>query len=152
MIKLTSKFVAFALTVVLAAPAMAAQSSSSSTDQRTEKDEIATLNVDSGVIMISNGGPFVSAATGQRLFEDTRVMVSTDSKAVIDFDNGCDQTFEDPGVYNLDKNCKAVAWWGGTTGAAIAAAISFGVVGTYILTNRDDGHTILPPPPPPVSR
>ena len=87
---------------------------------------VATLEVDKGVIMTSTGGEFAKANTGEKLIKEERLMVAKDSSATVVYDDHCKKTYDEPGVYKIDANCKVVAWWG--VGAAIAVAAAVGVV------------------------
>jgi hypothetical protein len=107
-----------------------------------EPKPVATLQVDKGVVMTSTGGEYLTGASGQQLIADERVMVTQGSSATIVYSEHCKRTFDTPGVYTVDPDCKkAVAWFNGTT-AAIGAAVVAGV----IIANR--GHH----KPPPISR
>ena len=121
-----------------------------------QKDEIATLEIDDGVIMVSDGGQaaFVSGVQEQRLLEKTRLMVTKDSRATVRFDNGCDVTYDEPGVYEIDGSCKAIVWWGGATPAALIAAtgVTVGIGALIVKHHGEDGDITPPPSPPPVSR
>lgn len=119
--------------------------------EAAEHKEVATLRIEGGVIMLSSGGAFASATPGERLFENERLMVSNDSKAKVVWDDGCEQTYDRPGVYTIDRNCKAAAAadWRVTPPLAIAAVLIGGGVAAAIINDR--GHKD-PPPDPPASR
>ena len=132
--KLTSKTLLCSALALLSLAAVA---------QPSDQDKtVATLEVNKGVVMTSTGGEFVSANTGEKLIKDERLMVSKDSSATVVFNDHCKRTYDEPGVYKIDADCKAVAWWGtGATVAAIAVAVAIGVV----VNNNNDNN-------PPISR
>ena len=92
----------------------------------------ATLHIDKGSIMTSEGGDFVTAADRKRLDEGQRVMVTEDSKATLVYDNGCREELIDPGVYVVDEECVAgiLAPAAGATavGAATATGLGTGTI------------------------
>jgi hypothetical protein len=132
--KLTSKTLLCSALALLSLAAVA---------QPGDQDKtVAKLEVNKGVVMTSTGGEFVTANTGENLIKDERLMVSKDSSATVVYNDHCKRTYDEPGVYKIDADCKAVAWWGtGATVAAIAAAVVVGVV----VNNNNNNN-------PPISR
>jgi hypothetical protein len=105
---------------------------------------VAKLRVDKGVVMTSKGGEFATAGTGEGLIKDERLMVSKESSATVIYNDHCERTYSDPGVYKIDAECKVAAVWGtGATVAVIAGAVAVGVV-----VDNNNKHK----KPPPVSR
>ncbi len=142
------------LAATLSASAFAAQAGAGDADK--QKEEIATLRIDHGVIMVSEGGKaaFVSGVDEQRLVEKTRLMVAKDSKAVVEFDDNCDVTYEKPGVYEIDSSCPPIVWWGGATGGVLmtGAVATVGIGALVVNHGGHGGEIVIPLPPPPVSR
>ena len=102
---------------------------------------IATLQVNKGVVMTSTGGEFVTANTGENLIKDERLMVSKESSATVIFNDHCRRTYDEPGVYKIDADCKAVVWFGA---AIVAGVVAVGVV-VHNLGDTPDEN-------PPISR
>lgn len=105
---------------------------------------IATLEVNKGVIMISTGGEFLTGTSGQKLYDDERIMVTQDASATVVYNDHCKRTYEVPGVYKVEEGCKAVAWWfsgARTTTAVVAGVISVGVL-VDNLEDADDHRPI----------
>lgn len=115
-----------------------------------QESEIAKLQVDSGVIMTSrDNAAFVSAVTNDPLFDNQRLMVSEDSSATVVYDDGCRETYDKPGVYELDATCTPalVSSSGGMSPGLTAAVGAAGVgLAAYLVDRNNDDET------PPVSR
>jgi len=95
-------------------------------------ETVATLQVDKGVVMVSTGGEYISAPTGQPLVAGERVMITQDGGATVRYGNGCVRTFSTPGVYTIDGSCGAGAagQWStpGVVAAVVAGTVAAGVV------------------------
>lgn len=114
-------------------------------DAQAQRDDVAKVRIDGGVIMVSDGGPFVSAMQEQRVAAGDRVMVSNDSIVTLVYDDGCEQKYDEPGVYKVEPECKrAIAWWGGDRWKAVAigAAIVGGIVLINEINDDDDDKPI----------
>ena len=141
LMKLSHSLLALAVSAFACAPALAQSGG-------------VTLRVDSGSVMTSQGGEFVSASSGAALAPGSRVMLSEDSQATLVYGNGCTRSLGDAGVYNVPATCS-------NTGAAYAAAgtdwqgaliIAGGTAAVAAgLASMDEQHP-EPTPPPPVSR
>ena len=113
----------------------------------------ATLRVDVGSAMVSNGGEFVSASSGTQVTAGNRVMLAEGSRATLVYPNGCTQPLSSAGVYGVPATCVAAA---GSSGAATAAtgvdAGGIGIVagvaaaGAAALATMDDVEYVEPPP------
>lgn len=141
--------IALGLVVALTSLPLYAQTASSTSN---EKDEtIAKVQTDGGVIMISeDAAEFQTAVPDQRVKEKARLMVSEDSSATVVYDNGCDQKYDKPGVYEISRSCvpALVLGSGGVSKGWIVAGV---IVGTAVLVSIiDDGNDNDSPPP--VSR
>ncbi|MGY1457319.1 MULTISPECIES: hypothetical protein [unclassified Luteimonas] len=126
-------------TVLFAAPAFAQQGG-------------ATLRVDIGSAMVSNGGEFVTATSGSQLAPGSRVMLTEGSQATLVYPNGCTQPLTAAGVHGVPATCVAAASAsaGGTAtgvdmgGAAIISGIA--VAGAAALNAMDETPYVEPPP------
>lgn len=123
-----TKFASLMIAVSLALTASVSASAS---------DVDATLRVDRGSVMTSQGGEFSSAQTGKVLVEGERLMVTEGAVATVIYDEDCTREYSAPGVYVIERDCKRVAALAGTDWAS-AAKIAAGVgVGAAILDNMD---------------
>ncbi|MHB8474460.1 MAG: hypothetical protein ACYDC8_16740 [Gammaproteobacteria bacterium] len=129
---------AFLLVVVVALslPAYAQQGESAPV-------QVATLHLDKGVVMTSTGGEFVSSGTGQQLNTGERLMVTKDSSATVVYSNHCRRTYDTPGVYTIEADCKAAVALGGagTTAAIVVGAVAAGV---FVNNINDSGNNSQP--------
>ena len=127
---------------ILAAGAVVAQ------DRPAQEDYI--LRVDNGKIMVSRGGEFTDARTGEALAAGNRVTVCEGASATIDYGNGCSVQYTTPGCYIVQRDCAkaAVVPWGSTRPAlgSLAALGGLAAIAGVILANADDV------PAPPISR
>lgn len=133
----------FGLVVALASLPLHAQSSGD------EKDEtVAKIQTNGGVIMISEEGEqFQTALPDQRVKAKARLMVSEESSATVVYDDGCDQKYEKPGVYEISGTCVLpfLASGGSAKGWIVAGVIGAAIL-VYTLDDDDDDRR------PPVSR
>lgn len=131
----------FGLVVALASMPLYAQSTSDESDET-----VAKVQTNGGVIMISEGGEFQTALPDQRVKAKARLMVSEESSATVVFDDGCDQKYDEPGVYEISETCVLPIALGGSskgwiiTGAVVGAAILVAVV-----DDDDDDDDDRPP-------
>jgi hypothetical protein len=131
MTRFTTLFIAASLALSTAATASA-------------QDTSATLRVDQGTIMTSQGGEFANAATGQALVAGSRLMVTEQSAATGTYDKGCTRSYTAPGVYVVQADCtKAAA--AGTDWAGAAKIVGGVVVTAAILHNMDQQDYVAPP-------
>ena len=125
-------------------------------------DADATLLVDRGSVMTSQGGEFATAQSGQLLATGDRLMVTEGSAATVVYANDCRREYATPGVYVIEEDCQLVAaamrsGANGATGAGVAGVdwpavgmVAAGVaVGAGLLSQMDE---VDAPPPAPVSR
>ncbi len=142
MIKLASILTTVALAAGVAAPAFA-----------QDQAPTATLRVDQGSVMTSDGGEFASASTGSVLNVGERLMVTEGSVATVVYDNDCDRTYKTPGVYVVEDGSKCVpaAVAGeGVKDSTVATVVAVSMVLAPLLTDTDRNKSASPPPP--VSR
>ena len=130
MVKSAMYFVSFALATVLSLPVFA--------QDAPAKAATVTVNVDGGVIMVSDGGDFTSATSGEQVAVGSRIMVSKDSAVSVVYSDGCTQSYTEAGVYPVDAQCKRAAavadageGWKGAT-AIVGVAGAAGVIGALI--------------------
>lgn len=122
-------------------------------------DADATLLVDRGSVMTSQGGEFATAQSGQVLASGDRLMVTEGSAATVIYANECRRQYAIPGVYVIEEDCQlvAAAMRNGANGAANAGVdlaavgkVAAGVaIGAGLLSQMDE---VPGPPPAPVSR
>ena len=130
----------FTVLVVATSLALAVSSAAIAADQPT-----ASLRVDRGSVMVSQGGEFATASSGQALVVGERLMVSENSTATVIYDNDCKREYNAPGVYVIDATCVKAAAVG--TDWAGAAKVAGGVaVGAALLNGMEQTDA------PPVSR
>lgn len=110
----------------------------------TDNKAVATLRVDGGVIMVSDGGAFVSAIPNQTVVSGERLMVSKDSVATVIYNDGCEQKYDKAGVYKIEPGCaRAAAFSGGAANpwkavAIVATAISGAAVAKMVHDDNCD--------------
>jgi len=93
MTNFASLFVAVSFALGLSATASAAEAT-------------ATLDVQNGTIMTSQGGDFAPAQDGQALTAGDRLMVTEKSSALVRYAGGCVRQYAAPGVYVVEEDCK----------------------------------------------
>ena len=124
----------FAAATVFAAPAFA-------------QDGTATLRVDSGTVMTSNGGEYQSANTGRPLAAGDKVMVNAGGSATLVYGNGCTMKLEQAGVYTVPATCSAATWTSSTSNGMSAFIIAgAALLGAAAVENAGDNT-----PPGPLS-
>lgn len=114
------------------------------------QDSAATLRVDIGSAMVSNGGEFVSAPSGTQVPAGSRVMLAEGSQATLVYPNGCTQALAAAGVYDVPATCVAVA--GGSAAATgvdvggLATVAGIAAAGAAALATMDDVEYVEPEP------
>ncbi|HEY4530697.1 MAG TPA: hypothetical protein VIG97_10305 [Luteimonas sp.] len=120
----------------------------------------ATLRVDAGSVMVSNGGEFVTATSGTQVPAGARVMLAEGSRATLVYPGGCSQPLSSAGVFGVPATCVAAAGSSGaTTATGNTAATAAGVdvaglgivagvaaVGAAGLASMDEVEYEEPPP------
>lgn len=121
----------------------------------------ATLRVDSGSAMISQGGEFTPAASGSQVPSGSRVMLAEGSRATLVYPNGCSQALSTAGVFSVPATCVAAAGTNGgaTAGGGTAAGVDLaavGIIGGSVAAIAGIAEATMDdqpaPPPPPISR
>lgn len=129
---------AFAVT----ATAQTAAAQEATTDAAAEEDAVATIRVDGGVIMLSEQDrPFMTVVDGQPAAVGDRLMVAEESGATVRYNDGCDQKYDEPGIYEIEPDCiRAAALVAGprswTTGQAVLAGLGGAALAAYIVDRR----------------
>lgn len=141
--KLSSPLLATAIAFASFSPAVFAQ------------EEGVTLRVTSGSAMTSQGGDFVTAASGTMLEPGSRVMLAENSTATLVYSNGCTQPLTAAGVYGVPATCVPTATARGATATGVDVKGALIVAGTGAivaagLASMDDVDAR--PPPAPISR
>lgn len=121
------------------------------------EESAPTLRVDSGSVMTSTGGEFVTAASGTPVIPGTRVMLAEGSSASLVYANGCTASIAAAGVHAVPAVCQAA---GSQTafGTAASAGVDWASAGWLFLGTAvvagglASMDTESAPPPPPVSR
>ncbi len=117
---------------------------------RETAETVAKVQTDGGVIMISSdGGEYLTADPEQRVKSTARLMVSKESSATVVYDDGCEQKYDQPGIYEISENCvlPVAAVGGGPSKALIVGGILLGGAALYaIIDDYNDRDR------PPVSR
>lgn len=111
---------------------------------------IGTLTVNTGTVMTSMGGEFVSASSGQSLQAGERLMVSEGGNATVNFLSGPVVEYTAPGVYTINVPYVGVPVPG--AGASIAATTGalLGATALGAAAVEQAGENV--PPESPVSR
>lgn len=105
------------------------------------------LQIDGGSVLVSTGGEFVQAASGQVVAPGQRVLVAEGGKASLDYGNGCQKALSEPGVYTVTPDCSLASTQRSvSTGAVVAGAVG-GVAVIAALAGGGGSDD-----PPPVSR
>ena len=140
MTKLVSGILCVALGVALTLPAYA---QSAATSAPAQQQNIGAVNKLTGSVMLSNQqtGAFAPAALSENVVSGQRLMVASNSTTTIKYNNGCEQTFDKAGVYDLDESaCKAVLWPVG--GKIVYAAMTGGLI--YGIIHNTNNHSRTP--------
>lgn len=113
------------------------------------QEPVATLQVETGTVMTSEGGEFQTARSGEGLNVGERIMLSENSVAVVRYPNGCVRRYDAPGVYPVPSVCTPMAgrYSGQTDWRAAGIITGVALVGAAILASMDDVDDA-----PPVSR
>ena len=123
------------------------------------QDAPPTIRVDSGTVMTSDGGEFVSAASGSQVTPGSRVMLAEGSTASLVYANGCTASISAAGVHAVPAVCQATGQ--AAIGAGTAAGVDWASAGWLFLGTAvvagglASMDTESAPPeyiPPPVSR
>lgn len=147
-----STFLALSLAAALSLPSLAKAADAQANGGGAEPAQpVATLQVGGGAVMLSRGGAaFASGLSGAPLFSGERLMVSEQSTATVTYHDGCSQTYDKPGVYEIAASCKLAAVipaaGGGMTGGQ-AVALTAGAVLAGGLVGAVAGKTSRSVPP-----
>lgn len=88
------------------------------------QEQSVTVRVESGSVMASQGGEFVTVPSGAQLPPGSRVMLSENASATLVYANGCSRPLSAAGVYAVPATCVPVAsTGGGATGVDVQGAL-----------------------------
>lgn len=85
------------------------------------------LQIDGGSVLVSTGGEFVQAASGQVVAPGHRVMVAEGGKASLDYGNGCKKALSEPGVYTVTPDCSLASTRRSVSTGVVVAGVVGGV-------------------------
>lgn len=120
------------------------------------QEEIASLQVEAGTIMTSEGGEFQTATTGETVAAGERVMVAENSSVLVRYGRDCIIRFAVPGVHVVPSSCVpgvagamssgTVATGGTFAGSGAAIGIVAGVVAlsAVAMESAGDGDPVPP--------
>ena len=118
--------------------------------------EVATVKSTNGRVLLNRATAYDPAAKDQRLVKGDRLVVLEGGAITVRFDDGCEQTIDDPSVYTVPATppCGVAATDRGMIAAAPAAGSSdylkWAVVGLGVVTplillsNSSSGRPISP--------
>jgi len=86
-------------------------------------DPAISLGIDSGSVLVSTGGEFSQAASGQALAPGHRVLVAEGGSARMAYAGGCQKALSTPGVYTVTPDCVAAG------GPRVDGRVLAGIVG-----------------------
>lgn len=103
-----------------------------------DDETVAAIDTSKGSILASAGseGEFNPAEPGHRFKADDRLMVTEGAEVTIKYDNNCDKTYKEPGVYTIESRCVPAAWYGNKAVAWSAAAVGLGAAYYLVDNNR----------------
>ena len=129
------------LAIILAASSLALAGAASAQSQ-----EHVTLRIKAGSAMVSNGGDFADAQSGQAVSPGDKLSINVDTDAQAVYDRGTAATSDDciiefkgkPGVYVVPNECKAAgAWVAGANGVNLWTV---GAVAVLLGATLGDSH------------
>lgn len=118
--------------------------------------EVATVKSTNGRVLLNRATAYDPAAKDQRLVKGDRLVVLEGGAITVRFDDGCEQTIDDPSIYTVPSTppCGVAATDRGMVAAAPAAGSSeylkWGVIALgvatplILLSNSDSGRPISP--------
>ncbi|MBJ7574402.1 hypothetical protein [Luteimonas sp. MC1828] len=83
------------------------------------------LNVDSGSVLVSTGGEFAQATSGQAIAPGHRVLVPEGGSASLQYGNGCGKSLSTAGVYTVTPDCNLAS----TSRSGVSTGTVLGIVG-----------------------
>jgi hypothetical protein len=120
---------AFVLAAAVAAPAFA-----------QSQDDSIVIQINAGSPMVSTGGDFATAFSGQPVEAGWKVMIPQRAAATLVYKNGCKRELRQPGVYTIPRDCSYCGLVGVGHAPGVNAAIVAGVaaLGAAVLLNEKD--------------
>lgn len=83
-----------------------AQSAPAATAAAAPPPPSIALGVDSGNVLVSSGGEFTQAVSGQVIAPGHRVLVPEGGSATLQYGNGCARSMASAGVYTVSADCQ----------------------------------------------
>lgn len=108
------------------------------------ENTIATLHVERGSAMTSQGGEFASAHSGQALIEGERLMLPEGASVIVKYSNDCERKYSAPGVFVINNDCVPAAVLGTSGALKVAGGVLLGAALLHSMDSSDER--------PPVSR
>jgi hypothetical protein len=120
---------------------------------------VATVKSTNGKVLLNRATAYDPAAKDQRLVRGDRLVVLEGGAITVRYDDGCEETLDDPSIYTVSSTCVVAATDRGMAapvqgGAAAAAGSSeylkWGVVALAVVTplillnDSDSGRPISP--------
>jgi hypothetical protein len=139
------------------APESVPQAAAAPATAPASTSEVATVKSTNGRVLLNRATAYDPAAKDQRLVKGDRLVVLEGGAITVRFDDGCEQTIDDPSVYTVPSTppCGLAATDRGMSAAAAPAAgsseyLKWGVVGLGVVTplillsNSSSGRPISP--------
>ena len=140
------------------APEVVPQAAAAPATAPTSGSEVATVKSTNGRVLLNRATAYDPAAKDQRLVTGDRLVVLEGGAITVRFDDGCEQTIDDPSVYTVPSTppCGVAATDRGVRSPAAAPAagssdylkwgvVALGVVTPLILlSNSSSGRPISP--------
>ena len=124
-----------------AAPEVVPQAAAAPATAPASTSEVATVKSTNGKVLLNRATAYDPAAKDQRLVNGDRLVVLEGGAITVRFDDGCEQTIDDPSIYTVPSTppCGVAAAAPVQGGAAAAAAgsseyLKWGVVGLAVVT------------------
>ena len=83
------------------------------------------LGVENGNVLVSTGGEFTQAASGQAIAPGHRVLVPEGGSASLAYGNGCGKSLATAGVYTVTADCNVAS----TSRSGVSTGTVLGIVG-----------------------
>jgi hypothetical protein len=86
-----------------------------------------SLGVDSGSVLVSTGGEFTQASSGQVIAPGHRILVPEGGSASLTYGNGCGKALTSAGVYTVSGDCQLASNASSSSGLSTGTVV--GIVG-----------------------
>ena len=105
-----------------------------------------TLEIETGSVLVSTGGEFGPAGTGQAMQPGHRVLVGDGASAILRYPDDCAVALRQPGVHQVASQCRPARAPMAASGSTIAM-VGAGVLALGALAGGGGGSDSSPPPP-----